>query len=67
MRAVQHLGVEHPPHLDVVDECGIAFGQLDGIYLALRLADNLGFGNFRAGHDAGRQRVCRFCRVRRRP
>ena len=45
VRADEEFGVQHAAHFDVVDEGGIAFGELDGVDFLLRLADDAGFGN----------------------
>ena len=52
VRAVQNLCVQHAAHLNVIDEGRVALGQLDRIDLSLWFANDVGFGDFRARHDA---------------
>ncbi len=63
VRTGQQLGIEHAPHFDVVNEGRIALGQLDGIDLGFRLADDLhlraGAGLQQQGGRAGMGLCCR--------
>ena len=51
--AAQHLGVQHPPGLDVVGERGVALGQAHRVDLDLRLAHYGHFGHLAGRHQAG--------------
>ena len=56
MRAVEHFGVEHVAHFDVVDKGRQTFRQLYGVDLALRLADHLGFRDVGTRNHLGCER-----------
>ena len=53
VRAVQHLGVQHLAHVDVIDKRRVALGEFERVDLVLRLAHHIGLGHLGVRNHLG--------------